>query len=395
MPTAAVHQSALVYDHRYVPNILPGYRSWFLGCGRRVEDGTGQVFERALALTVLGDRPPTAIRLGAGSIVSMAPAGSVVGGFRADDPNDLQGDTHAFGLVPGAGGDDNELFVIDGGQLVLLVDPEPGRRYRIRVRATDLAGLFRDETFELPVLEVIGNWLSPRQEATDGSTVPILYTTGVEIPGAGVVGAVTIPLQSEGQLNLVFRMLQMRPTGESETFELIAESGEITVAGVVGGLATLAFPNGPMEVRAGDVFFHYGRGIPFDASQGNTQPIWWPFPVVPGTGELLNLALGNPDFPLREDLLRDYAWAVHFAAEQPAAPLRMVDVLYEEATRRITLTWNSRPGQKYRIRASDRLGAWEEEIEAGIPGGAGATTSRTIGPVAVPGTRFYRVEEMP
>lgn len=362
----------------------------------RVEDATGLAFERALALSVLGNQPPTEVRLGAEEILSMVPAGSVVGNLRAEDPNTIQGDIVVFELASGAGGEDNGVFAIEDNRLVLLEDPEVGRTYRIRVRATDAAGLFRDGTFELPVREVIGNVLSPRTlAATDGSTVPVLYTTGVEMPGDGVVDAVTVPLQSESQMGHVFRMLQMRPTGGEGTFELIADSGEITVAGEVGGLVTLAFPNGPMAVRAGDLFFHYGRGIPFDMNVGNARPIWWPCPVVPTAGELLDLAIGHPDFPLREDLMRDYAWAVRFSAGVPSVPLRLVDVRLEPGTRRLTLTWSSRPGQKYRIRASARLGAWAEEIEAGIPGEAGATTTRTIGPVEVPGAMFYRVEEMP
>lgn len=362
----------------------------------RVQDGTGLTFERALALSVLGDRPPAQVRLAATAIFSMLPAGSLVGAFTVEDPNTIQGDTHVYDLVPGAGGDDNGLFAVDGGRLFLQAEPEVGRSYRIRVRATDATGLFRDETFVLPVVPVIGNSLAPRTAAvTDTAVVPILYTTGVAMPGAGVVDAVTIPLQSEGQLNLVFRMVQMRPTGEGEVFDVIADSGEITVAGVVGGLATLAFPNGPMTVQAGDLFFHYGRGIPFDASQGNARPIWYPCPVVPVPGEPLSLALGNPDFPLREDLQRDYAWAVHFTAGQASGPLRVVEVSYSPATRLITLTWASRPEQKYRIRASASLGTWTEVIETGIQGAAGATTSRTFGPVAVPGTMFYRVEETP
>jgi hypothetical protein len=112
-------------------------------------------------------------------------------------------------------------------------------------------------------------------------------------------------------------------------------------------------------------------------------------------GEPLNLGLGNPDFPLREDLQRDYAWAVNFTAGQPATPLRIVDASYNPATRLMTLTWTSRPEQKYRIRASAGLTSWPEEIETGIQGAAGATTSRSFGPVAVPGTMFYRVEETP
>jgi len=358
-------------------------------------DGTGLTFERALAFSVLGDRPPTAVRLAPGSILSLISIGTVVGALATDDPNAGQGDVHAYELVAGDGSGDNGFFSIDADRLVLQVDPEIGRTYRIRIRSTDSAGLFREETFALPVLQVVGNSLAPRVEAaTDGAVVPIFYTTGVGMPGPGTVEAVTIPLQSAGQLGLVFRMFQLRPTAEGEAFDVIGDSGEITVAGTVGGLATFVFPNGSMTVQAGDLFYHYGRGIPFDSNQGNIKPIWYPCPIPPVPGEPLNLAPGNGTFPLREDLQRDYAWAVHFTPGS-SSTLRIVEVVFNPATKSLTLTWASRPEQRYRIRASAGLASWPEEIEAGIQGAAGATTSRTFGPVAVPGTTFYRVEESP
>ena len=137
------------------------------------------------------------------------------------------------------------------------------------------------------------------------------YTTGVEIPATGTVDAVTIPLQSDSQLNLVFRMFHLRPTAIAEETTVIADSGPITVVGAAGGLATFAFPNGAMPVQAGDLFFHYGRGVPFTPTRGTSAHLV-AGPNLPAIGQPLNLALGNPDFPLREDLPRDYAWAVHF-----------------------------------------------------------------------------------
>ena len=278
----------------------------------RAADNTNLTFEKSLTFSVLGNRPPTAIHLTPAAILSTLPIGSALAHLASDDPNTPQGDTHVYELVAGDGSSDNGSFSIEDDRLILQAQPEVGRTYRIRVRSRDSAGLTREESFTLPVIQAVGNDLGPRTDPTDQSNVPIFYTTGVEIPATGTVDAVTIPIQSDSQLNLVFHMFHLRPTAIAEELAVIADSGPITVVGEAGGLATFAFPNGAMPVQAGDLFFHYGRGIPFTQSQGNFLPIWWPCPNLPAIGQPLNLALGNPDFPLREDLQRDYAWAVHF-----------------------------------------------------------------------------------
>lgn len=360
----------------------------------RARDSASLTFDKVLVFSALADRPPTAIHLVPASILSALPIGSTVGLLSSDDLNNVQGDSHGYDLVVGDGSADNALFSIEENRLILQVDPEPGRTYRIRVRSTDSTGLAGTEALALPVILVLGNTLSPRGAATDGSAVPIFYTTGVAVPKAGTVNAVTIPLQSAGQLNLVFRMFQLRPTANEEEFDVISDSGAITVTGLVGAVATFPFPNGGVAVQAGDLFYHYGRGIPFDANQGNLGPIWWPSPTPPVIGQPLNLALGNPDFPLREEFQRDYAWVVHFNPESVAG-LRIVDVAFNVETKMITLTWTSQPNQTYSIKASAALVSWNQEILGGIPGAAGATTSRTFGPVAVPGASFYRIEKSP
>ena len=359
----------------------------------RVQDSTGLVFERALALAVLGNRPPTAVRLSQNSIVSLLPAGSVIATLIADDPNSIQGETHVFELVPGEGADDNLSFTVEENRLVIQVEPEGGRLYRFRVRATDSTGLMREEALVLSVVAGYGNSLAPRSDApTDTATVPILYTNGVPMPGPGTVDAVLLPLQSEAQLNLAFHVLLARPSDSPGVYSFLADSGEMAVTGAVGGVITLVFPNGPITVSEGDVFFHYGRGIPFDANRGNALPIWYPCPILPAMDEPLDLGTGTPDFPLRADLPRDYAWAVRFSAGA-AGPLEITAMALNPATRAVTLTWRSTPGSQYRIVGSTTLAQWAENVETDIPAAAGNTTAWTFGPVELPGVRFYRVEK--
>jgi|GEM_PF-2259448 len=363
----------------------------------RARDGAGLTVEKILTLEVRGNQPPTAVQLTPSTLFSLQPAGSAVGLLTTEDPNLDQGDSHVYELVSGDGSEDNLSFRLEENRLIVEVDLESGRTYRIRVRSTDSTGLSREQSMHLPVITTLGNLLGSRTDAaTDTATVPIFYTNGVAMPGPGRVDAVTLPLQSAAQLELEFHLFLMRPLPDGETFQVVADTGAITVTGSTGGLATFPFPNGPILVQAGDLFYHYGRGIPFDAGQGNALPIWYPCPIPPIVDEPLSLAFGNPDFPLRDDLIRDYAWAVHYAAGGPAASFAITAMTLDPALGQVTLTWQSQPGRTYRIKASATLGLWPTVIETSIPAAAGsATTSRTFGPVTLPGPTFYRVEENP
>jgi hypothetical protein len=154
----------------------------------------------------------------------------------------------------------------------------------------------------------VGNILSPRDAASDGAT-DLLYSNHFAAPVAGQVSGVNIFFQGNTTPN-AFRFYQLRPTGTANQYTVIYNSGFITPSGVNGTPSTLAFPNGPTSVLPGDIFAHYGIGIPYSDAGGTnaTQmtPIYYNAPSAPpAVGN--NLTLGAGGFPQNYLYVRDYA----------------------------------------------------------------------------------------
>lgn len=97
--------------------------------------------------------PPTSITLSPGEIVEDEPVGTVVGRFAAADLN--VDESHNFALVAGPGDADNGSFTIAGDELraAEVFNFETRSTYQVRVRATDPAGLFVENTFTISVLD--------------------------------------------------------------------------------------------------------------------------------------------------------------------------------------------------------------------------------------------------
>jgi len=155
----------------------------------------------------------------------------------------------------------------------------------------------------------IGNALTPRAAATDGST-QVLYTNFTPMPADGEVAGVSTYAQGS---SYSFNMYQLRPTGTPNQYDVVYDSGTIRPSGGSGSIEALPFPNGPTTVAPGDVFAHYGRGIPYSDAGGtnavDTQNIYYPSPSPPSQGS--PITLGGAGFP-QSGYRRDYAWAVDF-----------------------------------------------------------------------------------
>ncbi len=95
--------------------------------------------------------PPTDIGLSSASVDENQPAGAVVGTLSSTDPD--AGETFTYSLVAGAGDSGNASFVIAGDQLqaAATFDFEAQSSYSIRVRTTDLGGLWCEEVFTIDV----------------------------------------------------------------------------------------------------------------------------------------------------------------------------------------------------------------------------------------------------
>ena len=91
----------------------------------------------ATATATAANGPPTAVALSSSSVAENQPTGTTVGTLSATDPN--PGDTLAFSLVAGAGGDDNGTFATAGDQLrtAAVLDFESKPSHSIRVQVSD------------------------------------------------------------------------------------------------------------------------------------------------------------------------------------------------------------------------------------------------------------------
>jgi len=108
-----------------------------------------------LALVPLDDVAPTDITLSGAAVAENLPAGTPVGTFGTTDPD--AGDVFTYALVSGAGDTGNGSFALDAaGHLTTAAafDFEAQSSYSIRVRSTDVAGLFVEKVFTISVLNV-------------------------------------------------------------------------------------------------------------------------------------------------------------------------------------------------------------------------------------------------
>jgi len=125
----------------------------------QVADPTGNTYQEDLLVTVNNlpeNRQPTDIILTSSAIAEASPAGSTVGSLVTTDLD--SGDTFTYTLVdePGL---DTASFAIADNQLTIneVPDFETQSSYRIKIRSTDAGGLFREEFFDILVLNVQEN----------------------------------------------------------------------------------------------------------------------------------------------------------------------------------------------------------------------------------------------
>lgn len=111
---------------------------------------TNRILEKSLTVSIAAPHGPPAPVVDATSISTLAQPGMIVARLRADDLDAF--DRHVFELVAGPGADENAVFTISGSELLLAKPFPPGlAQVRIRVRATDLAGLASEAALVLAV----------------------------------------------------------------------------------------------------------------------------------------------------------------------------------------------------------------------------------------------------
>lgn len=115
---------------------------------------TGAYADASVAITVTNvNDAPTALTLtaAAGTRYTGQPAGDTVATLAATDPDPEDAGLHVFTLVSGTGSDGNADFTISGSTLQTAgpIDPSLGLTRSVRIRATDPAGLWTEQTFTI------------------------------------------------------------------------------------------------------------------------------------------------------------------------------------------------------------------------------------------------------
>lgn len=161
----------------------------------RTTDQGSLFYEETFIITISDlNETPTDITLSETSLAENTPINTVVGMLTSSDPD--TGDTFTYDLVSGTGGTDNSSFNILDNQLrtSVVFDYETLNSYSIRIRTTDLDGLFFDKVFIITVIDVSedpilnGGFEQGRVSWTDYSdnfTTNIFLASELEVPSHG------------------------------------------------------------------------------------------------------------------------------------------------------------------------------------------------------------------
>jgi len=155
----------------------------------------------------------------------------------------------------------------------------------------------------------IGNPLVDRAYATDfptpiGTLSPVL----VVLPGSPLPAGTLTSFASWNQASAggsptpsaggLLHAYVLRPTGTANQYQVVFDSGLLTVPALVDPLtsAAAAFPTAGVAVKAGDVLGYFGQGVPVDIVVTGTDILSYPATTAPIAGQ--TFTLGDPAFPI-------------------------------------------------------------------------------------------------
>lgn len=156
----------------------------------RSTDTGGLYTEKQFILTITNNNDtPSDITLTGGSVAENTTSGAIVGTFTTADQD--AGDFFTYTLATGSGDADNASFTISGNSVELTVSPdyEVKHSYGIRVRSTDVGGLYTEKQFTITITDVND---SPTDMALSVSSVVENTTSGA------IVGTFTTTDQDAG-----------------------------------------------------------------------------------------------------------------------------------------------------------------------------------------------------
>ncbi|MFZ4470583.1 MAG: cadherin domain-containing protein, partial [Pirellula sp.] len=123
----------------------------------QTQDAGGLVFEQLFPISITNvNESPTSVRISRRSIAENSPIGTVLGTLSTTDTDTLTDTEFVYSLVSGTGDSNNPLFTISGNQVLsnAPLNFEMINKLSIRVRSTDLGGLFIEAPFAVDVTNV-------------------------------------------------------------------------------------------------------------------------------------------------------------------------------------------------------------------------------------------------
>ena len=167
---------------------------------------------------------------------------------------------------------------------------------------------------ETPAI-LLGNSLIPRTYAADGSDKVFNVYWDSPVTGDGSLTQVHIfnePGRSPAYTP--FELFVLRPTGNPDEYACVGRSGALDPGTTLGGQVTFDLDQW-IAVQPGDLFAHYGRGMPYDQDGDATEALFHPVAVsdLPLEGQTVTLdsAHGYPVY----GHLRRYSLAVTYVPE--------------------------------------------------------------------------------
>lgn len=147
------------------------------------------------------------------------------------------------------------------------------------------------------VVNYFGNPLVDRAYSSDSATT-VLVVLPVTLPGGMIQGFQTWNQPATGgspaSAGLNFHAYVLRPTVNPNEFEVVFDSGQLTVPDLanpaVSEVAT--FPVANLAVEAGDRLAFYGRGIPLDIGAASDS-VYYPSPTAPLQGTTITVGAGG------------------------------------------------------------------------------------------------------
>jgi FtsP/CotA-like multicopper oxidase with cupredoxin domain len=257
---------------------------------------------------------------GATAVASVGANGAVTG-ITITDPG--SGYTSATVNITGAGsGATAEAVVSTSGVVTSITVDAYGSAYT--TPSVTLSGGGGTGT-----LVQVGNQLMDRAFASDypvgvGVQAPVFVIVPTPLPSGTLTDFLTWNQAVSGGSDFpsagnIFYAYVLRPTGIPNEFQVVFDSGILTVPALIDPLTSelAAFPVN-VAVTAGDVLAFYGQGIPLDDAGTGSDILSYPAPTAP----LLNstITLGSADFPVFSQT-RTYSFAANVIDTSGVVPL--------------------------------------------------------------------------